>query len=82
MPESMQKMNSKINQKLKMQAQEMGISMKDAEVRFTKERGYHLAGYKPKSGIVKAVDKGVKDGTLADRAKARRRRVDKAIDGS
>ena len=77
----MQKMNSKTNQKLKMQAREMGIKMKDAKVKFSKDRGYYLAGYPTKSGIDKAVDKGVRDGTLADRAKARRNRMDKAIDG-
>lgn len=77
----MQKMNSATNQKLKMQAQEMGIKMKDATVKFSKERGYYLAGYPKKSGVDKAVDKGVKDGTLQDRANARRNRIDKAIDG-
>lgn len=80
MSESMLEMNSRVNQKLKAQAQEMGIKWKDAKLKYDSKRGYYLDGYDDHK-MSKAVDKGVKEGTLAQRAKARRRKLDEAIDG-
>lgn len=80
MSDSMLKMNSQVNQKLKAQAQEMGIKWKDATIKYDQKKGYSVAGYHDYK-MKKAVDKGVEEGTLADRAKARRRRMDEAIDG-
>lgn len=80
MADSMLKMNSQVRQKLQAQAQDMGVKMKNAQIQWNENDGYSVKGYQ-KYKMTKAVDKGIKDGTLSDRAKARRVRMDKAIDG-
>jgi hypothetical protein len=74
----MLKMNNATQQKLKMQAQEMGVSMKDAQVKYDSVTGYRLSGWKKHQdkGLVKAVDDSLK-GKIADRNK----RMNEAIDG-
>lgn len=80
MSDSMLKMNSATQQKLKMQAQEMGLKMKDAQIQWKEGTGYSVKGYHDHK-TKQAVEKGIKEGTLAQRASARRRRMDEAIDG-
>jgi hypothetical protein len=73
----MEKMNSEIHQKLRMQAQDMGIEWKDAagKINWTEDKGYHLSGYDE----YRAVEKGIKEGTLADRVESRNNRMKKAM---
>ena len=57
---------------------------KGAQDYYTKEalklRAAQDRAKQPKSAMA-AVDRGVREGTLAERASARRRKIDKAIDG-
>ena len=66
----MLKMNNQTNQKLKAQAQELGIPWKKAELRYDNETGYYIKGWKErkKDGAMKAVDDSLK-GKIASRKK-------------
>lgn len=70
----MLKMNNATNQKLKMQAREMGIDWKKAELRYDNETGYYIKGWKErkKSGEMKAVDNSLKG-----KIKSRKEKIDK-----
>lgn len=80
MPEKMLKMNNQVRKRLKSQAKEMGIAWKDAQITWNDKTGYAISGYE-KFKVGKAVDQGVKEGSLATKMKNRKRRLDEAIEG-
>jgi hypothetical protein len=72
----MLKQNSQMRQKLKMQAQDMGISMSEAKIKWDKKDGYNVEGYKAFKGTNKAVEEGIKEGSLRSRVAARMKKID------
>jgi hypothetical protein len=71
-------MNGAMRQKLNTQAQEMGVEMSEATVKWNKKDGYHLEGYKDFIGLKNAVDKGVEQGSLRSGISARMKKIDEA----
>ena len=74
----MKKMNKDTQNALKKQAKAMGISMKEAQLKYDSDKGYYLAGWKEhqQKQATKAVDKGIKEGSLAERAHKRKKKID------